>query len=99
MTGSTKQIAWAEDIKRDIISTVNSMVDHAHKVAGMLEQINDSIESLEGYSVAAMETVRDMIVANLDQITYAGDMINIRNNFTAANIQQLAKQVTNGQAI
>ncbi len=85
MKGSEKQIAWAEDIKAEMMKTFECMernVEHFAK-HGMIE---DTLH----YDMADVEAVKAAVIPQVEAMDDASMIIKFRNNFTQENFTKMA---------
>ncbi len=86
MKGSEKQIKWAEDIKAGVYNALGCMERNAIKFAE-----NGMIENTLHYDIDDVDAVKELVIAQMESIDDAGTIINIRNNLTQRNLEEMAK--------
>lgn len=92
LTGSPKQIEWAENIRNEAIETANDLVQTQSKNYEKFKKLKEYSDEVQLYMAQDMASV---IKQNLKSITSASKIIDIRNNISAGGIINLYNGMAN----
>lgn len=87
LTGSEKQVKWAEQIRDDAIGTVNANIKLAKE---RMDKVSGSSKKVYEETIDAYKEVGRQLKEELQKITSASTMIDRRNSFSGNRINQLA---------
>ena len=88
LEGSEKQIKWAEQIRENAINTVNNNIHLAKNRIKQNSQVQDYKDDLEAYN-----HIGKQLGEELKKIDSASVLINRREFFSGARINQLAQKL------
>lgn len=89
LSGSEKQVAWAEDIRSGALKSVDTLVANAKEGPNGLHAITANYTTGEKVSVAAAKTVRAEVVETLQNVTSAKMLIDNRSRFSFNAIENM----------
>lgn len=85
LTGSDKQIKWANDIRESALKNADHLVKNAEASKNLGMQPDSVTPSVEGSKFARRE-----LVERLQKVTSAPQIINARNGITYESIKEVA---------
>ena len=91
LSGSPKQIAWADEIRSSALANTDLLVKRAGEGPNGLNAITANMVTGEKVSKKSAETVRAEVVDTFQATTSASAIINARNQFTYSAIENLMK--------
>lgn len=93
MKGSDKQIKWAEDIKAQAVAAAGCIVRNAERTKEL------GIPKDAFYiSVEVAKEIEQMVIAGFEQMDSAAAIIDIRDRFTQAALENMARAETRRRA-
>lgn len=92
LTGSAKQVSWAESIRHDALSAVDGLTNNYKRIQSQAKQGDNTLaEDTLGYNLKDVASIRSQVVSNFQNITSASKIIDLRRNFTSKNFEELAR--------
>ena len=90
MTGSEKQIKWAEDIANRAFEHIDCMViTFKHFI-----EIGEDPVDWCGYDLEAVEDLRAQVTAAIKKVEKASTIIEKRNRLTQSHLEKIARAIT-----
>ena len=90
MTGSEKQIKWAEDIKDGAFMALDNMVANFNR---RIEWGEDPVRGC-GYDLEAVEELRAQVTEAFDKADKASTIIEKRDRCTQSYLERVARAIT-----
>lgn len=92
LTGSAKQVAWAESIRHDALSAVDRLSSNYRSMQARAPASDKNFaEDTLGYNLKDAASIRMQVVSNFQNITSASQIIDLRRNFNGRNFEELAR--------
>lgn len=93
LTGSAKQVEWAESIRHDALSAVDRLFNNYNRINDQVKhRKGDTLaEDTLGYTLKDAAVIKSQVVSEFQKITSASTIINLRRNFNGRNFEELAR--------
>lgn len=91
LTGSAKQVAWAEDIRRSALESVDRLDRNYRDMASRAKGDPGLAADTLKYTPKDVAVVRAEVVETLQKVTSASRLIDARSDFSGRRIEELAR--------
>lgn len=91
LTGTEKQIAWANDIRKDFLASADGLVANAERWEARGDKYYVRYYITEQYTTSAeLEEIRERLYIMIAGVSSAAKIIDYRNNLTYDAVQKIA---------
>lgn len=93
LVGSPKQIAWAEDIRRQALSDVDRLRTNYELMKKRAPDDKKFAEDTLGYNLKDVSAVQEFVIETLRKVTSAKQFIDGRERMTGRVIEKMAREI------